>query len=263
MTTLDVETYARLLARLALRGGKGGARLEEILAELGVEAEALRASEPALRAELARAWPRRKGIAAMKFASAIGEELLRHGPLGIEVASMPLPAAREPDRKELPSYLQAPLALAPLPATPPPPAPTPAGPAATPKPTQPNPRLQATMDADTAAIVAAIARGPLPFANAAGGRGSSLAPAPTPAPAPTTPAAAPLDMPPASLDTYAAVTGALARGEAREAVLVAHGLSPEDFDKLTRAWAARFERDPALLAHFKDLARQATARRGT
>jgi hypothetical protein len=61
------------------------------------------------------------------------------------------------------------------------------------------------------------------------------------------------------LELYAAITGALARGEPREQVLTAHQLAPELFDRIGKAWAARFAEDPPLRARFQDLARQAVS----
>jgi hypothetical protein len=57
------------------------------------------------------------------------------------------------------------------------------------------------------------------------------------------------------LETYASVSGALARGDSREATLRRYGLTGEAFEILAKAWAQRFRREPHLLDKFKELAR--------
>src|ERR1700733_9946302 len=112
MTKLILEMYALLLANVACRRG---APLGGILAELGIDAADLQAEEAALREEMAGLWHQRKGVVAMKFAGALGAELVRLGPLGGEGAGQAQPAAiaAPPAMSEvrdaaLPSYLQMP-----------------------------------------------------------------------------------------------------------------------------------------------------------
>ena len=335
MSKLTLEIYARILARLACRRG---APLADILAELGISPDELREAEPTLRAQLAEAWDRRKGLPAMKFATALGEELTRLGPLAGEHGSSggawpdELPSSAPPRdvQPTLPSYLHVPPTPA-LGLMPPAPAlatPAPLAAAASPQPppvqtpierSPAGADLAGTMQADFREIRAALERGALPFAgpgsvSSAGqsppssvrpetqasvsGTGreeprdgaSAHAPA---APAPVRPlgahlagtmdtdfraikaamergplpfgrpeapptvddAAAPL--PP--LETYAGVTGALARGEPRDEVLARHGLSPDAYAKMAKGWGDRFGRDPHLLATFQELARNSAA----
>ena len=99
--------------------------------------------------------------------------------------------------------------------------------------------LGGTMDADLSTIIAAIKSGELPFA----------AQASSPSDVEST------DLALLPLETYASVSGALARGESRNEVLAKHRLSLEMFERLARAWALRFQREPYLLERFKDLAR--------
>jgi hypothetical protein len=61
------------------------------------------------------------------------------------------------------------------------------------------------------------------------------------------------------LERYAALTGALARGEPREQVLAEHQLTPALFENLAHAWGARFAGDPPLLDRFKALARSSAS----
>ena len=60
------------------------------------------------------------------------------------------------------------------------------------------------------------------------------------------------------------MSGALARGESREATLKMFGLTAGAFEILAKAWAQRFRREPSLLEKFKELARSnaAAGRRG-
>ncbi|MFT3770165.1 MAG: hypothetical protein QM820_32450 [Minicystis sp.] len=107
---------------------------------------------------------------------------------------------------------------------------------------QPGSHLAGTIDADFRAIKAAMERGPLPFAHPEPStsdedRGEALPP----------------------LETYAGVTGSLARGEPRDEVLARHGLSAEAYDRMTKAWAQRFQREPHLLTRFQELARSSAA----
>jgi hypothetical protein len=120
MTPVTLEVYAQILARLACRRG---ATIEEVLAELGLAPEDLARDEPALRAQLREALARRKGIAAMKFAAAVGEELEKLAllgagapppePLPAPAVQVPLalidPAADSPSRwaAQAPSYVTA------------------------------------------------------------------------------------------------------------------------------------------------------------
>jgi hypothetical protein len=71
-----------------------------------------------------------------------------------------------------------------------------------------------------------------------------------------------LDLTLLPLETYAKLSAALARGELREAALRRHGLTPAAFDILARAWAQKFQQEPALLERFKELARGGMARGG-
>lgn len=96
MGTLTWETYARLLAHLSCRRDTP---LSAILAELGIDAGELQRGEPALREELASAWTHRKGILAMKLASALGVELARLGPAGGDGAPALVGQAPEAPRR--------------------------------------------------------------------------------------------------------------------------------------------------------------------
>jgi len=201
----------------------------------------------------------------MKFATALGEELMRLGPLGGHGASSgshagdpglsPLPAPTQPRGPELPSYLQSP--ASPMPVAP-----------VTPPASVPPPLIQARMDAepasrsdlggtanmDLSAIVAAVKRGSMPFKPTGGSS--------PPPPLNTTGPGSEVDLaevPLLPLETYASVTGALARGEARDEVLARHGLSADTYAKMARGWTDRFGRDPHLLATFQELARNSAA----
>ena len=309
MTEMNLEIYARILARLACRRG---ARLDEILAELGVDADAFGHAEPGLRAELSGAWPNRKGIGAMKFATALGTELERLGALGNDTHPSKVvgddgppalfPAAPRPREPEVPSFLQA--AAAPqvsIARMAPPPEPAPPPPVIHVPPAEPSsgaslagtanmdvhafmeaakrgesalpfapseevpsiaaepsvrptvalpsrPRLSGTIDADLSAVVASVKRGALPF--------GAL---PEPSPPSVAASGSDFDFARFSLEVYASVTGALARGEPRDAVLVRHSMSPEAYDRMAKAWAQRFQREPHLLAWFQELARNSAA----
>jgi hypothetical protein len=70
-----------------------------------------------------------------------------------------------------------------------------------------------------------------------------------------------LDLSLLPLETYASVSGALARGDSREATLKRYGLTAPAFDIFARAWAQRFQREPSLLEKFKELARSSAAGR--
>ena len=287
MSALDLEAYARLLARMACQRERPVA---EILAELGLDAEAVKQAEAAHRDELANAWTRRSGILAMKFAAALGKELLTLGPLvgsgrsagpkEPDLAPPPLAAsgpAREPER---PSFLQ-PAAPAPSPPAPAPalaaPAP-PAGAAPAPAPPlSPMAHLAGTGDVDLHAVVSALARGALPFARGAGAIAEKPPGEAAPRPRPTGTVQADFNAVKASveqgalpfgrqpgqdeadfallpLETYASLTRALARGEPREEALARHRVAADVFDRVAKAWAARFQREPHLFARFKELA---------
>lgn len=58
------------------------------------------------------------------------------------------------------------------------------------------------------------------------------------------------------LDGYVALTIALASGEDRDVVLARFGLSEEDRQRLSRLWAGRIARDPALADRFRSLLRE-------
>lgn len=274
---LPLEAYARLLAHMAVRRTP----LAEVLAELGISADDLSASEPALRAELAQAWPRRKGITAMKFATALGEELAKLGPIHLGGAHETEHEVPRPRETELPSYLREPPPQVPLPVLPVPPAASLRAPSA----------LAETASMDLSAVVAAVQRGALPFASSptstadAGERNTEGRPTlEIPPNAPESPGgtrnadlsaviasvelgglpwksgepgrpADEVDLSPMPLATFAEISGALARGEPREEALAKHGLSAETFSKLAQGWAQRFQQDPALAATFKELAR--------
>ncbi len=232
---LTLETYARLLARLAARRS---ARASDILSELGVSADELREAEPVLRAQLADAWNKRQGIVAMKFATALGAELQTLGPL---IGDSTAPAAPEVRETATPSYLQAPPAAT-LPVI--------AAPSFTAPPTEPAkppaivakapPQLAGTANVDLSAIIANIQGGGLPFAR-------------------SEPQDEEADVSLLPLETFAAVSGALARGESREAALAKHGLTSATFDVLAKAWAQKFQREPQLLERFKELAKSSAA----
>jgi hypothetical protein len=110
-----------------------------------------------------------------------------------------------------------------------------------------------TGDIDFQAIAAMAQRGLLPFASAAPAHVAPVQAAPAGA-APTEAQASE----PLSLETYAAITGALARGEPREHVLSRHGVTAEAFDEQARAWSRRSQNEPELVARFKELVRRAT-----
>jgi hypothetical protein len=60
-----------------------------------------------------------------------------------------------------------------------------------------------------------------------------------------------------TLEKYASVSGALARGEPQEALLARHGLTVVAFELLAKAWGQRFQKEPHLLEEFRTLARTA------
>ncbi len=60
------------------------------------------------------------------------------------------------------------------------------------------------------------------------------------------------------LETFAALSAALARGESREGVLAKHGLTSAAFDAIAAAWGRRLQREPNMLARFNELATLAT-----
>lgn len=332
---MNLETYARVLAQVACRRGT---RIEEILAELGVDAAQLREAEAAFRQELVEMWPNRKGILAMKFASVLGEELVKLDPIGAQSGGGERPTGPAPEARPrtaevaVPSYMREPTA------SPSPPSGGFALPSAVSAmladPLAPKPGPGVTADADISSIVAALERGALPFARAEGARsdGSAAAgsappgaasasparnPVPnhvptgtmsadlasivanigkhgalpfapakdgapeaappsfgatTPAPVsassvhaatmllPATPAPEEVDLAAFPLEVYATITGALARGEAREEALARHRLDAASFDKLAKAWAQRFAKEPQLLVRFKELARTSAGR---
>jgi hypothetical protein len=89
---------------------------------------------------------------------------------------------------------------------------------------------------------------------------AAFAPATPFAPAPAAPtASAEVDLGKYPLELYAALTGALARGEPREKVLAEYRLTPTLFDTLAHAWGARLTADPELLVRFTALARSSAA----
>ncbi len=99
--------------------------------------------------------------------------------------------------------------------------------------------LKSTADPDTRAIMSTLTWGPLPFAR------------PEHQPA----AGADVDFSLLPLETYASVSGALARGEPRAETFARHNVSPETFERLARAWARRFQDEPHLLTRFRTLAK--------
>ncbi|APR76036.1 Hypothetical protein A7982_01383 [Minicystis rosea] len=262
MGALTLTLYAQLLARLACRRG---ARVEDVLAELGVGADDLARDEQALRRELAAAWPSRKGIDAMKFATALGRELERLGALGgdgapaedreRDAASAPLPSETRPREPELPSFLQTPRAqitsFAPAPVAPPPIVHTRME-ATTPS----RSPLAGTADMDLSAIVAAVTRGATPFQASEG----SSAPAPSAQTAPEADAGAPPEagkaVPPArvtelTVAQYASLRVELQRRPDQAAsILSRYQVPSESREELDASWRARFEADPLLRAEF-------------
>lgn len=245
MTTLSLDVYVRLIVRLARLAARDPERMQRALADVGIRAEDLERDEGPLKAQLAEMWPRRHATVAWKLIAALSEELTRDGPLGVRPASSVAPHI-EPE-KSVPTYMQPSAPPAPpLPTTPPA-----STPPALPKP--PPAALAATMDPDMGKILASIARA-LPFAPGA----EPPAPKP-PKPAPT------VELPimdptpevthpgPNSLERYAAICGALARGLPRDQALAACNSSPEDFDNLIKFWGPRFEQDLALLTTFHDM----------
>jgi hypothetical protein len=116
-------------------------------------------------------------------------------------------------------------------------------PAADPRPARPA-RSGATASMDASAFVPPADRAPLPFARHDAGGAAGAAEAKDDA-----------DLAQLPLETYASVSAALARGEPRPEALARHGLRAEAFDKLAKAWAQRFQREPHLLARFKELAK--------
>lgn len=312
MTTLTIETYGRILANILCRRR---APLAEVLADLGVDPAELERDEPGLRHELTDAWPSRRGILAMKFATALGAELNRLGPLGGDGAGPPAPEvvqllADAPEVREtaMPSFLQASLAAdrggtgaSPF-LVPPAVAFSPIGPQITPPalvPKEPasTSSLAGTANLDLSAIVAAVQQRGLPFAHTqASAEGSPAAPEPRPSAESRSPrfgtgtvgtdlsaivaavqqGAHPFarsetsdsrhagtgeepDLALLPLETFAVVSGALARGESRDAALARHGLTSAAFDALATAWSQRFQREPQLLERFKELARSSAA----
>jgi hypothetical protein len=123
------------------------------------------------------------------------------------------------------------------------------------------PALAETNKMDLTDIVAALEKGKLPFTGAAHAEeGRPTMELPHGAMPEVAPAADPATTLP--LETYASVCAALAHGEPRREALPRHGLSGEAFDTFAKAWAQRFQREPHLVATFKDLVSAASARRG-
>ncbi len=58
------------------------------------------------------------------------------------------------------------------------------------------------------------------------------------------------------LEVYAAISGALARGEPRSAVFAKHRLTDEFYDALGVAWGLRFQKEPELGARYREMARR-------
>lgn len=262
---LDLPMYARILARLACRRDPS---LPQILGELGVDAGELREAEPALRRDLSMAWQERKGIAAMKFAAALGEELSKLALLGGEGGEGAASEIELPRGTDVPSFLQpAPMQpqAEPERGAPPPPM------VATPP-----PRLAGTAEMDLQAVIAAVKGSSLPFApsdpQTAATHEKSPPAGERPPPVATGTVldlsgiiprsslpfagAEDVDFAQLPLATYAGVTGALARGEPRDEVLQRHGVRPEVFDTMAKAWAQRFQREPHLLETFKSLVKR-------
>jgi hypothetical protein len=294
---VTLEQYARALALAACRRD---VQMSDLLAEVGVTEEDLGKAEGGLREQLAGAWDSRKGVLAMKFAAALGAELLRLGPIGTGTPpkappvdqSVTLPSETRPHETDLPSFMQSklgafaaqdPMSTLPLPSM---------SPVAEPAPPH---RLDGTADMDLSTIMAAVRRGTLPFQHSEAPP-SGVAPEPqgdrrlppsppvtgtpggtmnadlsqivaavnrgalpfkTDAPAGGSDSGDSAQLP---LETYAAVSGALARGVPRETALAKYNLLPEDFDRLAKAWAQRFQREPHLLDKFKELASNAAGR---
>lgn len=259
MTTIDFEIYGRIIAHLLCRRR---VQITEVLADLSVDRADLERDEPALRRELADAWPSRRGISAMKFATALAQELTR---LQFVFAdSQPeqapsVPALAKP-AVAVPSFLQpAPLTAAPplsvAPSFSPSPLAIPLDPVA---PAAPKvnrlPDLAGTADTDMSVIIAGIRAGGLPFVEP-----PKIPPPPaSAAPGSTVTQALPaysIDFARYPLELYARVTAALARGEPRDEVLAAHQLNTDLFDSIARAWTTRFRDEPALLERFRGLVR--------
>ena len=168
MTTIDFEIYGRIIAHLLCRRR---VQITEVLADLSVDRADLERDEPALRRELADAWPSRRGISAMKFATALAQELTRLQFVFSD--SQPeqapsVPALAKP-AVAVPSFLQpAPLTAAPplsvAPSFSPSPLAIPLDPVA---PAAPKvnrlPDLAGTADTDMSVIIAGIRAGGLPF----------------------------------------------------------------------------------------------------
>jgi hypothetical protein len=220
----------------------------------------------------------------MKFAAVVGAELQRLGPAGGSPGPeqlQPLAPTRDVQESPRPSYLQAP-------ATAPPEIVDPIAvrAAAVPAPASP---LAGTANVDMSAIVAAVKRGAVPFREAAptppvGETPARVADAqPRPrgpgtgtvmdmsdavasacaampfsraeGPPPKSPQEVDLEALP--LETFAALSAALARGESREGVLAKHGLTASAFDAIAAAWGRRLQREPNMLARFNELATRA------
>ena len=293
MTTLSLENYACLLARLASRRS---AEVEAALGELGLSFEDLERDELAILADLRGSFVKRKGVAAMKFAAALGEAIAEVGPLHAKGAGWP-PLAPVAAPTPPFAFTSAPVALAAMGA---PTSPWAAearasapgsgaicGPSAPPSPTLPEPEpAPATLDSDHLALRAMVPDVRLPFAPAPASLPPSLRPPssagraarrakrqgntaampvwnpdgapdslPFGAAADAASQADPADLRRMPLDAYAQVSAALARGEDRDAVLGRHGLTRPVFEDLARGWARRFGEDPALLETFRDLVR--------
>ena len=209
----------------------------------------------------------------MRFAAALGAELRRLGPLGSEGEGstppemVPRPdALPEPHGTELPSFLRdrahardeivardvsnlapdpAPRELLPL--VPAPPSSLHSGP------TEDDQRAESrgqrvgtgTAEMDLSAAMAAAKKSLTPFVRSESAAGHAPGGV-----------AGDVDLTRMPLEVYAAISGALARGEAREEVLRRYGVNAEVFGKLASGWAPRFEREPHLYARFVELARR-------
>jgi hypothetical protein len=104
-----------------------------------------------------------------------------------------------------------------------------------------------TVGADFSDVVAAVKKGALPFSRPEQPHAGHAETGEEP------------DLAQLPLETFAEVSGALARGESRDAALARHGLTSAAFDLLAKAWAQRFQREPQLLERFKELAKISAA----
>lgn len=272
---IPLPQYATALAHLLRYRGRPA---EEILARLGLSAEAFRMADEHWTAQLAQAHPQRKGILAMKFATAFAgarlaiglDEAAGDAPDAAPLPAEPFPLSDAPVEVPVavPSFMRDDLAgsaPARAPVVPVAAIPVPVAPVVPPLVVPERPRV----GAGTAIMpdLAGPAETPLPF------RADAPSPLAVPSVAPATPpvgtgtaiydAEAPAPeatpwegpAPKLGLDHYAVLAVLLSRKPPdRASVLARYGItSPEEHRHLDEAYKAHFRQNPAARARYEAL----------